>query len=154
MDVLPLVAGLGSPHGDDQIGWLVAQRLDELAAGSVRVVLLSNPIDLLNVLDGTPRLIVIDACRGIGPIGACHRWLWPTEELAATRASGTHAVSLEEVLRMARQLACLPAYVSVWGIEGQSFSPSDELAPELAGGIPHVVRQIVAAEFDEVFDDA
>ena len=90
-----LVAGIGSPHGDDQAGWLVADRLTrELHRDDVAVRKATSPTELLNWLDGTERLIVCDACCGLGNAGDVRRWPWPHDELFNAAWSGTHDLPL------------------------------------------------------------
>jgi hypothetical protein len=51
-----LFAGTGSPHGDDRIGWLIADALDKLVPPDVEVRLASTPSHLLDWLDEFDRL--------------------------------------------------------------------------------------------------
>ena len=56
---------LGSAHGDDQAGWIVAEELERLLAGrscAVTIRALSSPLDLIGELDHIEHLIVCDAC--------------------------------------------------------------------------------------------
>lgn len=145
MEPRVLIIGLGSPHGDDQIGWLVARAIQEIDC-KAEVSILSAPVDLLNRCAGESRLIVIDACRGEGTIGAARRWKWPTGEFASNKASNTHAIALPEVLKMAAQLGTLPEHVSIWGIEGRSFGPGSDLCSELAGAVGKIATQILVGE--------
>ena len=53
-----LLAGVGSPHGDDQIGWEVAQHVQQrLPENDFSVRLARAPCDVLHWLDGVERLI-------------------------------------------------------------------------------------------------
>ena len=92
-----LLAGVGSMLGDDQVGWLVAERIAEnlsattgdshssaggaslccrIPSGSVGVRLASVPLDVLDWMDGVQHLHVIDACRSLHPAGEIHRLDW------------------------------------------------------------------------------
>lgn len=83
-----LFVGVGSPHGDDRAGWLVADALSDLfgtdvstqASGTLNAGGLPSrkypslairktciPADLLDWLDGAAKLIICDALCGAGP---------------------------------------------------------------------------------------
>src|SRR5262245_55275322 len=72
-----VVAGFGSPHGDDQAGWrfvgLLARRPDVRA----RLVKVTEGTQLIQELNGCRRLIVVDACHGGVRLGAITRLAWP-----------------------------------------------------------------------------
>ena len=57
-----LVVGIGSPHGDDQAGWLVVERLrDLLPKSSAEFHVAQSPTDLLNWLEDHETLFLVDA---------------------------------------------------------------------------------------------
>ena len=60
------VVGVGSPHGDDRVGWRLVEDLAESAGAGVEAVAVTQPLGLLDHLDGCSVLIVVDACRA-GP---------------------------------------------------------------------------------------
>ena len=136
-----LLVGLGSPHGDDQIGWLVADAVAELDPTMLAVRALS-PMDLLDRLDGVDRLAICDACVGSGAVGALTRWDWPTIEALPTTATGTHDMSLVEVLELAESLGRLPGHVTIWGIEAEPPHPAAPVSAKLAAAIPHLAQAI------------
>jgi hydrogenase maturation protease len=60
-----LIVGIGSPHGDDQIGWRIAEAL--MAEHRVGWIIRTarSPTDLLAWLDDkVERLVICDACDG------------------------------------------------------------------------------------------
>jgi hydrogenase maturation protease len=149
-----LVVGLGSPHGDDQIGWIVARSVQARCRGLAEVVILESPINLLHRIETCSRLIVIDAFQADGPVGELKRWNWPTEQIAAIKAAGTHSISLPDVLQMGERLHLLPDAVVVWGIGGRSFGSGNYLSTALKYDVPRITEQILAFEFQEVAADA
>ena len=137
--------GLGSAHGDDQVGWLIVDAIAaeaETLTAPVTVRHLKSPIDLVHDLEGCDRVVICDACRTESPLGTLHRWEWPTSEIAATRAAGSHDFSLPDTFNLAAQLGRLPQAVVVWGIDGVNFSGGAEMSPELRNLIPQLARQI------------
>lgn len=151
-----LMVGLGSPHGDDQLGWLVAaqlqQRLRESAGTTVDVVEVRRaavPLDLLDWLEQVRQLHVCDACqRTDGTLDrvpprepVVHRLPWShgvadqpqptalsTTVLSRLRCQGTHDFGLVQTLQLAERVGRLPSQVTVWAVEGQAFAPGEPLS--------------------------
>lgn len=139
-----LIVGLGSPHGDDQAGWLAARRLaaDRRPGGDVEVREAAAPTDLFDWLDGAARLVVCDACVGSGPLGTVRRWTRSELRSAAVRGSGTHQVPLPAVLALAERLGRLPSRVAVWTVEAAATAPGDELSSAVEAALPRLVAAI------------
>jgi len=58
------VLGLGSPHGDDQIGWILIDELQTVVSSEIVCEKLSTPAHgLVNILPQYDRVIMIDACE-------------------------------------------------------------------------------------------
>lgn len=150
----PLFVGIGSPNGDDRIGWAVAHELSRLAASasaldsSKTIPLIpairkaANPADLLDWLDDIGRLVVCDACRGNGPPGRVSRWVWPQLPVELTHPSGTHQLSLAGVLELASVLGRLPGETVIWGIHIESQEQRLGLSHAVATALPAMVAHV------------
>jgi len=142
-----LVVGIGSPHGDDAAGWVVADRLMENGEKQgVSVRKAKSPADLLDLLDWLDHvgcLIVCDACRGLDRPGQSRCWIWPTTEFAPLHFSGTHDLSLPAVLALARQLKRLPGRVVICGVEGKNRGAAESMSYEVRAAIPELLAQIM-----------
>lgn len=135
-----LFVGLGSPYGDDQVGWRVAEELGRRQPDrAVRVA--RTPSELLDWLDGLDALELCDAVRGETP-GRLHSWKWPTAQLGRLRSAGSHAFGVTAVLELAERLGRLPEDVRIWGIESRQFEPTHSISDELAAQLPGVIEQI------------
>lgn len=103
-----LIAGIGSPHGADRLGWAVIEALQaEVLPVPVKLVACSLPTELTPLLLEAPRAIVIDALLGGGPAGTIHQLR--TEDLpqAALRLT-SHGVGLVDAVLLASALG-MPA---------------------------------------------
>ncbi len=140
-----LLIGLGSPFGDDQIGWRVAQAIEAKNLSGLRVCRTSSPLELLGWLENVERLVVCDACQGVGPIGSWHRWVWPSAELAPLKFSGSHDLGLSAALELAEQLGQLPKQVTIWAVEGRSSTP-DAIVREMpmSAEVDQAIAQIIS----------
>lgn len=144
-----LIAGIGSPFGDDRAGWIAAAQVEEnLLPASI--VALRSPAELLDRLDGIRCLHVIDACHSGQVPGTLFRFEWPAPELNAIAFSGTHDMSLTAALRLAETLQLLPPRVVVWGIEhsddlNQFAEPTGNdspISPAIEAAITELNRRI------------
>lgn len=82
-----LVAGLGSPYGDDQAGWLVVEKLALQCREDPDIMVrrASIPLDLLDWMEGVDVLPICDACEATESQVTLHRIAFraETDELAS-----------------------------------------------------------------------
>lgn len=112
-----LLVGLGSPYGDDQLGWQIAKMIEQRYPKLLSVRCSQSPSAVLDWLDGVNRLWICDACRGTRGMGSCHVWNWPAREIAPVRFGGSHDADLASVLTLAELLGQLPRQVTIWAVE-------------------------------------
>lgn len=137
-----LAVGIGSPHGDDQIGWAVMRELAVATCGEVEVKMASQPAELLDWLQDVDDLIICDACQADGMAGEIYRWQWPTDSLSTNQRAGSHDLSLPFALSLADRLGKLPQRVIVWGMELGDSSPGAPLSSAVQSALPKIVRLI------------
>ena len=150
-----LVVGIGSPHGDDQVGWRVIEEIRNAPlAEEITLRFANSPVHLLDWLDDCQQLYVCDGCRGLGAAGTLGSWRWPAKELTQVVWSGTHDLSLTAVLQLADQLGCLPRHVEVWAVELNHACSGETISPEVAAVVPHVAeairRELFTSNYSEV----
>lgn len=145
MNTIPrtLVAGIGSPHGDDQAGWQVIRELrDSHLATDVEFRITRSPADLLDWLEDRHNVIIIDACQGLGQPGEWRRLDWPASELATCLTAGTHDFSLPAALTLATQLNRLPSQVEIWMIEARTDQVGEAMSGDVLTGLPGLVAAL------------
>jgi hydrogenase maturation protease len=146
-----VVAGFGSPHGDDQAGWQVVALLRRRSDFPARLVEISEGTQLIDELKGCQQLIVVDACLGGQPIGTISRLEWPDPRIRTYQNHSTHGVGLCNALELAERLGRMPQKVQVFGIEIGSNRPLDESSAEVARAVSEL-SEIISAELGEAFD--
>ncbi|HWE37358.1 MAG TPA: hydrogenase maturation protease [Isosphaeraceae bacterium] len=139
-----LVVGLGSPHGDDQVGWAVVERLRPLLPPFATARAVGGGLDLLACLEGQDAAIVVDAAAPSGRPGRVHVLDWPCPDLVALRPLSTHGPGLVEALRLAEVLGRLPRRVRIYAVEVVSVRPGADLGPIATGGVDAVTMAILA----------
>lgn len=161
-----LVVGIGSPHGDDQAGWHVAESLRDLISGSRddlrdpagnTDLLIRNatiPLDLLDWLDGVDTLHVIDACDSPDQPGTICRLEWSEDgsgqsidrvlKAPTLRRGSSHDLGVVDVLQLAERVRSLPPRVVIWAVTGSQFGPGAALDESVRDGAVAVISRIAA----------
>lgn len=103
-----LIAGIGSPHGADRLGWAVIEALQERTLpGETRLLACRLPSELTPLLLEVPRAIVIDAMLGAGPAGTLHELSLADLPQSTLRLS-SHGLGLVDAVLLAAVLG-MPA---------------------------------------------
>lgn len=144
------IIGVGSPHGDDRLGWFAAEALlgSSVLRGfghqAVAVSLSDRPgLMLLELARDSSKLILLDAvCAGVRP-GTLHR----LDAQALTAGSGllsSHGFGIAAALELGRLTGSLPPKVVIFGLE---IADTRESAGE---GLSRAVREALPKLIDEV----
>ncbi|MDJ0738430.1 MAG: hydrogenase maturation protease [Gammaproteobacteria bacterium] len=121
------VIGLGSPFGDDQAGWWVADRLREQNLSGIDIVTLDRPgAALIDWFRDCNHVILIDALVDGGDAGRVVA-LDP-DLLPGQRPLTSHQLAISETLALAEALDCRPACVEIYGVTIQT---SDQVHAEV-----------------------
>ncbi len=155
-----LILGIGSPFGDDRLGWVVLEALQHSSAltavtdGSISFAVLDRPGALLPAQwHGADCVIVVDAVRSGAPPGTCHTF--GADEWTALQPVSSHGFGLAAALGLARVLDALPPYLVVYGMEidpsNTAFSLSAPVGRALSGLIREIERAALAFAWPHVY---
>ena len=139
------MVGIGSPHGDDRVGWEMARRVAGLWGDTLDVRCARTPAELLDWLEGIENLEICDAVASGAAVGSVYCWQWPAPEIERAPFSGSHDLSLPAVLTLAETLGRLPAQVRIYGIGVRPGQPPNSLSAEAAAAVALAVERIRAA---------
>lgn len=155
-----LVVGIGSSHGDDQAGWLVATEVESRCGLSSQVCVrrATNPVDLMDWLGAFRTVHLCDACQQFENTGQVHQFryqnghlvestgrLLPVEIARNLRNAGTHQYGIPDVLQLAAVTGRLPEELIVWTIEASEFSPFQPVTAEVQRAASQVADFILAS---------
>ncbi|HEX9627208.1 MAG TPA: hydrogenase maturation protease [Acidiferrobacterales bacterium] len=143
MDTSCCVLGIGSPFGDDRLGWVAAEMLRGRDGGhAVRIDTLDRPgAALIEAWRDERVVILIDAVRSGAPPGTVHRI--GIEGLTAGGAAlSSHALGVAGAVTLARALAALPAELSFYGIEADPNWDGEDLSPPVRAALPALIEEI------------
>lgn len=118
------VLGIGSPFGDDRVGWEVIQKMQgsEKLKPFMPVLLqmesLDRPgINLLHAMQEAEKVYIIDAVKTQSEPGMIHRFQGHEIENFYASNVSSHGIGVVEALSLGRVLNSLPACMIVYGIE-------------------------------------
>lgn len=140
------VLGIGSPHGDDRVGWQVVEALEgSYASPEVNILALDRPgPNLLHYLDGAAGAVLVDAMHGNyapGTIVSLSR----RRLLREARQWSSHLLGIPEALALGEALDLLPNQLLLLGIQSDRMESGNEtLSPVLEKVIPEAVARIRA----------
>jgi len=139
------IIGVGSPHGDDSVGWEVVRELRSKLDGQKGLELHSveGGQRLLDLLDCRGTLFLIDALAPEGRPGSVRRFTWPDERFESLCFPSTHHLRPVEALKLAETLGLLPAQVVIFGIEAEQMNASGGLSQVVAAAVPRLLNCIV-----------
>ena len=105
---MTLIAGLGSPHGDDQLGWVAIDLLRPRLPAGISAQKIRGGFDLIEYLDGHDAAVLIDAASPAGRPGSIRSFTWPCPELDQCILLSSHGLGLVEAIQLAEALGRLP----------------------------------------------
>lgn len=120
---IPRILGLGSPHGDDQAGWLVIEKLRQRGYPQQRLSCAVSPADLLDIDHDPTPLILCDAAFDDSPPGTIADWSWPTDRVMTARHHTAHDLPLAKILVLRNQIYGASQSVEIWTIRGEVWNP-------------------------------
>lgn len=117
------VLGIGSPFGDDRMGWVVVelllQKLELIPCipNPLHLEKLDRPcIGLLEFMREARTVILIDAIKSGSPLGTIHQYENPQFE-NNTHLFSTHRMGIIDALQLGAALNDLPKQIFLYGIE-------------------------------------
>lgn len=111
------VIGIGSPFGDDRVGWAVIEQLEQHSLpADIELVTLDRPgPDLINWLERDVRTVLIDAVQTTAfPPG--HWMPLEIDQLDSSEDLSSHGFGLAPTLKLAQTLGGLPHRLKLIGI--------------------------------------
>jgi len=141
------VIGVGSPEGDDRLGWEVTQRLaDDTALRNrcgthLKVECIAHPGAIADGLAGCRHALVGDAVRSGKPVGTLHG-LELDSVAQAVPAFSSHGLDLITALQLARELEPGLQVLHLYGIEADLPRDGAGLSESVQQALVPLVRRL------------
>lgn len=128
-----IVVGVGSPFGDDSLGWEVMRqlrlnpRIQSLSAQEVVIHCADRPgIDLLNIINQAHTALIVDAAVSDFPPGTITRLENRDIDAVLQQRTSSHDFGVLETIALGKALDQLPTRIIVLGITiGQENAVQD-----------------------------
>ena len=138
------IFALGSPHGDDQVAWMIAEQLSQDPNVRPFVHKLATPWDLVEMLVPDFSVIVIDAWVGDARLGTVLRIGERELATAPLARHSTHGGSLIESLKLAKSLGKEIRELVVFAVAVESCEPGAELSESARCAVDDAAGQVQA----------
>ncbi|NNE08019.1 MAG: hydrogenase maturation protease [Gemmatimonadetes bacterium] len=140
-----LVIGVGNEiRGDDAAGLLVARRIRERNPSLSVIESSADPMTLMEAWSEESEVVLIDAVESGGTPGELHRHEAHERALPVDFFHcSTHSFGVAEAVEFARNLDRLPSRLTVFGIEGRSFSAGGDVSESVLSAIESLARAIL-----------
>lgn len=142
------VLGIGSPFGDDQVGWRVAETLKQQLslhdhkAQDVNIESHDRPgIRLIELMSEASTIFIIDAVKSGSEAGTIHRFE-NNEIFESDNRFSTHDIGVSQALQLGCSLNALPANIILYGIEIDTIELGSNLSLCVERAIGLVVAQL------------
>lgn len=126
------VVGVGTHHGDDAVGLVVAGEVERVGPADTVVVRCVRPVELADALTRADGVVIVDATRTGAPPGTVRRL--PRHGLERGSGVSSHGFGVREGLELAEALGLLPGTVVIVGVEATGVRGQ---------GLSHAVRAAV-----------
>lgn len=142
-----LVLGVGNPIlSDDGVGIHVARELKRKGIPGVVVEeLAASGLELLDIVRGYDRLIIIDAIQTKGGIPGELHVLEEKDFEKAIHGSSPHGINIATALALGRKLVPeeMPKEVTFFAVEAEDLvNVSEALTPRVEKALPRVVDEV------------
>ncbi len=141
------IIGIGSPFGDDQLGWHVIEKLKQRSffINNQALISLENydrpGTHLINLLQNTDFAILVDAVKSNKAPGTIYHFV--NEEIGSySNLFSSHAMGVAETIRLASALGELPDHIVLYGIEIDSVEMQNHLSQPVQDAVVKLVEII------------
>lgn len=138
------ILGIGSPFGDDQAGWRVAEFLKQELFSDPLLTIESHDrpgVRLIELMNNASTVFLIDAVKSGALPGTIHR-LKNNEIYDLNTMISTHDMGVAQALELGRSLNALPEHIILYGIEIDSVEWNVVISAPVARSIKNVVELI------------
>ncbi len=121
MNMAPIrIIGIGSPFGDDQVGWKIIKALEQesstIPVSEWTLARCDSPSNLLSLMKGAKCVYLIDAVQTGATPGTIHHWQGE-EIINFAHSLSSHGIDVASVIALGKALAELPPTLILYGIE-------------------------------------
>jgi len=148
------IVGIGNEfRGDDAVALLVAKNLRDLLPEQVKVVeLTGDQSDLIELMQETNSMIIIDAIKSTAPSGTIFHIDAGKESFPDNFFNiSSHGIDLAQSIELVRTMKKLPKVVLIYGIAGKDFSFTTSSSQQVKDAA-EIVRNRILNDIDRILE--
>jgi len=140
-----VVVGIGNLLlKDEGVGIHLAQALEGIPSPiEFEVIDGGTSPDLLPLLEGVDKLVIVDAAKGSGEPGDIYRFTLDEINLEVKGITSVHQIGLLETLRVMKSLGTEPQKTVIIGVEPKEIDWGLELSPEVERKMPEIIAMVL-----------
>lgn len=140
-----MVVGIGNLLlKDEGVGIHLAQALEGIPSPiEFEVIDGGTSPDLLPLLEGVDKLVIVDAAKGSGEPGDIYRFTLDEINLEVKGITSVHQIGLLETLRVMKSLGTEPQKTVIIGVEPKEIDWGLELSPEVESKMPEIIATVL-----------
>ena len=150
------ILGVGSPFGDDRVGWIAVDLIRNSpwyrsrAAGSLWAQAFDRPGPaLLAAMDGAAHAVLIDAMQSGAAPGTVRKVELDRLEISADRFASGHSLGLADTLILGKALNLLPPRITLMSVERGCEQSQDGLTAAVRAALLPLLEYVRACVNDE-----
>lgn len=150
------ILGVGSPFGDDRLGWIAVDLIRDSAwyrsraAGSLSAQAFDRPGPaLLAAMDGAAHAVLIDAMQSGAAPGTVRKVELDRLEISADRFASGHSLGLADTLILGKALGLLPPRITLMTVERGCEQSQDGLTAAVHAALLPLLKCVRACVNDE-----
>ena len=141
-----LVVGLGSPYGDDQIGWMACEQLKNELGHISEVEFVTcdrSGLEWLSRISDAGQVFFIDAMRSGEKPGTVKKIDLNTTQWNEQSVSlSSHGINFKDAIEVAQSLGDLPGLISIWAVEMDQCHYDSDLSESVKSVFPTLLQRI------------
>ena len=150
------ILGIGSPFGDDRLGWEAIEMLKQHAKISsliphmIHLEICDRPATrLLHKFEHVKIAILIDAIKSERPLGTIHSFS-NDDIFTIKHSASTHGLGISESLNLGKTLNMLPNVTVLYGIEINEVALTTELSSIAKTALKKLVNSLSLLKWDKL----
>jgi len=141
-----LIVGLGSPYGDDKIGWVACEQL-KMDIGHLSTVDFvtcdRSGLEWLTKMSDAGQVLFVDAMRSGEKPGTVRKIDLSADQWSEYPAKlSSHGINIMDAIDLAQSLGELPETISVWGVEIEHCNVEGGLSDSVKTALPTLLANI------------
>ena len=138
------VIGVGSSHGDDQLGWYVIEQLQKMNIPDIAFEKVNSPAStLLQSFQRYDSVIIVDACDFGRITGEIIEGSVDQIDLSTSGGLSSHDLGVAEAFLLAKQLGIELPDIKLLMVQLGQVRPMQSMSDEVHNVVPDVVEKVL-----------